>query len=214
MEKFAQYREHILHEEQFLNNLDEQVQVIEQYTQKINEISPNILNNDLNFNDDVKTTNLVSSQKFDIKKFDQLKEYTNTFNKDKCDQLVDQTANFISETENSQLIDSQGRMSESWLKSLPAYDLLMDIDSNVHDSEQALIDFQTKSQVLTEQLAASVKSSQQDHSTILNENLVTRYTPPKKMHNLKKFYVITLWCLLVLILVMLGLIIAGVLTTW
>lgn len=214
MEKYAQYREHILHEERFLTNLDEQMEQVKEYTKKINEISPNILNNELNFNDDLQIANLYSSQKFDIKQFEQLKDYINTFNADKCQQLIDQTNNFINELENNPLFDPQGQISEVWLKTLKDYNEISEINNQVAQNETDLIKFQTQSNVLTEKLQASVKASQKDQSLVLNENLVERFVPTKKMHNLKKGYLITIGVLLGIIVILLVLIIVGVLLTW
>ncbi len=214
MEKYASYREQILNEEQFLSKLETQNKLLEKITNEINDLNPNILNSNLNFEDKDQIVPFQSIEKFDIKSFDILKNYINTFNSTKAEQLINQIQNFINEYENNNLIDENGNISKEWLKQLKDYNKLIDIGTRINEFQQNLINFQTHSQTLINKLNETVKKSQDNSQFKLSNNYVEEYQQKAKLHNFKKAYFISLWILLGLIVILIGLIIAGVLLTW
>lgn len=113
MEKFAAYREQILNQDRFLISIEEQSNQVKEYKEKIDKISPNILENTYSI---LKILPLTSVDKVDKTKFNGIKKFVKLVDMEKNKQASKEISQFLYSYKNNSIIDTEANeISLDWL---------------------------------------------------------------------------------------------------
>ena len=158
--RYAAYRKRIQSEELFIKNIQHLNEQAEQYKQQINAINPNILMDIDSRKQDVKIYPFANQNEFDAKDFIKVKEFANKINQEKKNSNINQIQNFLAEYSQSNVIDSNGYVSENWMKDLKNYTDLARIDDESNKCQAKLVSFQTNSEKLLSKVQTTVNDGE------------------------------------------------------
>ena len=158
--RYAAYRKRIQSEELFIKNIQHLNEQAEQYKQQINAINPNILMDIDSRKKDVKIYPFAKQNEFDAKDFIKVKEFANKINQEKKNSNINQIQNFLAEYSQSNVIDSNGYVSENWMKDLKNYTDLARIDDESNKCQAKLVSFQTNSEKLLSKVQTTVNDGE------------------------------------------------------
>lgn len=211
MEKYASYREYILNEESFFANIENQSRILEQYKQRINKINPSILTNNTLNADDINIYPLISIQKFDLDRFNKLKEYVNLINDEKRTKLQDQISSFLNKYKTNSIIDKKSNdyISKDWLSRLSSYNELQNIQIQNQTNQAKLANFYSGANEMIDELQIAINHSTNSNNEHLNNYRVLDSIDKKHNTNIKKIYVSTIWIITIAILAVILIVIFG-----
>lgn len=180
IEKYKTYRQEIENQGEFLSNFEAQSGVINNYKKKIDALNPNILSNATIQKDNI-IVPLISVNKVEKQKFDELKKFKLLINDEKISEILSEYNNFIYRYENNSIIDHQKqKISEKWLNLDPKYVQLKQIEGKLKLSEEKFKHFVENSSSKIETLNQVIAKSKKDDAVgNLNEFEVRKIDKPK-----------------------------------
>lgn len=211
MQKFASYREYILNEESFFANIENQSKILDEYKERINKISPAILANNSLSADDINIYPLISIQKFNIDKFNKLKDFISLINDEKKILLQDQISGFLTKYKSNSIIDkkSSDYISKEWLNRLPGYNQLKLIQAQNENNQNKLADFYSGANQMIDELQIAINHSTNSNNENLNKYRVLQVEEHKQNTAIKKIYVTFIWIMLIAVLAVILIVILG-----
>lgn len=211
MEKYASYRDRILHEEQFFNAIDIKSHIVDEYAHKINKLNPNIIKKEFL---DEPVNDLIPLSKidtFDISKLQTLKNYLKLINTEKEDLLNTRINDFLfSYRENYIVNKTSGQISSNYIQSLSLYPKLKNIKTKLGSDQNLLINFHGVSNEKIAKLNEVIQISNSNDLEWMNEYQLEKLNDTNEKSQLKKWYFGLIIALGILMLSALIFIIVGV----